>query len=279
MKVFAVLSDHRAHKSASPVMHNAVIKGRGLDSEYCYVAFEIKENELERAIAGIRALNLAGANVTIPYKERVFNYLDEISDNARKAGAVNTIIRSGDKLIGDNSDIGGFIDALGVSGIEPRGKTICIVGNGGAARGLIVGLQDAGAARIIIAGRNKDRAKTLAAEFSVDYTAISELDKIDNTLNILVNATAVSTREESPELADALSALAFSQLECIVDINYGRTDTIWENIAAKTDSTFIDGRPMLALQARISFKLWTGIEVTKAEYLKALGIDYTDEIS
>ena len=276
MKIFAVLSDHRAHKSASPKMHNAVIKGRGLENEYNYIALEIHDGDLEQAMAGIRALNIAGANVTIPYKEHVPAFLDEVSENASKAGAVNTIIRDGDKLIGDNSDIGGFIDALEVSGINPKNKHICIVGNGGAARGLILGLKGAEARKITIAGRNKEKARALAEEFDVEYTSIDEIKSLENDIDILTNATAVSTEEESPELAKILSELNLSKLECIVDINYGRTDTLWEKLALKTESTFIDGLPMLALQARISFELWTGIPVTKTEYLRAVGIDYTD---
>ena len=276
MKVFAVLSDYRAHKSASPRMHNAVIQGRGLGEEFCYVPFEIKEGDLEQAVAGIRALNLAGANVTIPYKERVADFLDEISENAAKAGAVNTIIRSGDRLVGDNSDIGGFVDALAVSKIDPRGKSVCIVGNGGAARGLILGLQQAGAASILIAGRSPQKAEILAEEFSVSAAAIRDFAVYTRETDILVNATAVSTAVESPELAEAVQELECEALECVVDINYGRKNSFWAELAVANSATFIDGLPMLALQARISFEMWTGIPVTRGEYLRALGIGYND---
>ena len=213
MKVFAVLSDCRAHKSASPRMHNAVIRGRGLGEEFSYVPFEIREGDLASAIDGIRALNIAGANVTIPYKERVVAFMDEVSLNAQRAGAVNTIIRKGQRLIGDNSDIGGFIDALAVSKIELQGKTVCIVGNGGAARGLILGLQQAGAASILIAGRSAEKAGKLAQEFSVSHTAIAELDGYARDIDIMVNATAVSTPAESPELAEAVERLDCGGLE------------------------------------------------------------------
>ncbi len=276
MKIFAILSDHRAHKSASPRMHNTVIKDRNLENEYCYIPLEIHLEQLSQAIAGFRALNFAGANVTIPYKEQVGEFLDEISENARQAGAVNTIIRRDNRLMGDNSDIGGYIDSLAINKISPRGKTVCIVGNGGAARGLIVGLKNAGAAKIIIAGRNREKAAALAAEFAVSATTISEITEL-RAIDIITNATAVSTEGESSELAAIINTLHLSNLEGVVDINYGRTNSFWEALAARTGARFIDGLPMLALQARISFEMWTGIPVTKSEYLQALGIAYQDE--
>ncbi len=276
MHILALLSDHRAHKSASPRMHNAVIKGLGLETEYTYIALEIAPTDLAQAMAGFRALNLAGANVTIPYKEQVGQYLDAISDNARAAGAVNTIIRRGDKLIGDNSDIGGYLDALKLNHLDPAGKDVCIVGNGGAARGLIIGLKQAGARSITIAGRNLTRAQTLASEFAVESTTIDQINNLPREIAILTNATAVSTPAESPELSEIVSCLKLPALECIVDINYGRENSFWECYAARAGVKFIDGLPMLALQARISFEAWTGIEVTQSAYLRALGVELSD---
>ncbi len=277
MKIFAILSDYRAHKSASPRMHNTVIKGRNLENEYCYIPLEINSEQLPQALTGFRALNFAGANVTIPYKEKVGEFLDEISDNARQAGAVNTIIRRDNRLIGDNSDIGGYIDSLTINGISPKDKIVCLLGNGGAARGLIVGLKNAGARKIIIAGRSHQKAVALANEFAVSATTITEISKLTDNIDIITNATAVSTAEESPELAAAINSLNFTGLEGVVDINYSRDNSFWEALAGRTGAKFVDGLPMLALQARISFQMWTEISVTKSEYLQALGIQYQDE--
>ena len=274
MKVLAILSDHRVHKTASPKLHNTVIKARDLENEYCYVPLEINEDDFAQALTGLRALNIAGANVTIPYKERVGKFLDEISENAKAAGAINTIIRRGDKLIGDNTDIIGYIDSLKFNNIDPKGKQVCIVGNGGAARGLIVGLKQAGAKKIIVAGRSAEKASILAKEFDIDYTTIAELKTLKDNIDIITNTTPISTQEESPELAKFIDSLNITSLDAVVDINYGRRNTFWEALAKRTDATFIDGQPMLALQGRAAFEMWTGIKVTEDEYLNALGIVY-----
>ena len=274
MKVLAILSDQRVHKTASPALHNTVIQARNLEKEYCYVPLEIHGEDLAEALAGLRALNIAGANVTIPYKERVGEFLDEVSASAKAAGAINTIIRRGDKLIGDNTDIIGYIDSLKFNNINPKGKKVCIVGNGGAARGLIVGLKQAGAEKIIIAGRSADKASTLAKEFNIAYTTIAELETLKNSIDIITNTTPISTAEESPELAEFILNLDFTSLDAVVDINYGRANTFWESLAKRTGAVFIDGQPMLALQGRAAFEMWTGIKVTEDEYLKSAGIVY-----
>ena len=272
MKVFALLSDYRAHKSLSPLMHNKVIAGRELNEEYNYISLEIREDEFIRAMDGFRALNIAGANVTVPYKEKIISCLDSVSEKAGLAGAVNTVIRDGDKLHGDNTDIAGFLDALKINSITAAGKKVVLVGNGGAARGLIVALQSAGAEEVCVLGRSPDKVQRLASEFGVAYAALPLLEEYLEAADILVNTAAVSTAEEAPGLAQRLSVMSTGNLQFVVDINYGRKDNIWEKLAQKAKAGFIDGLPMLALQARRSFQLWTGIAVTEEEYLKALGI-------
>nr|WP_319775894.1 hypothetical protein [uncultured Sphaerochaeta sp.] len=149
MKTFCVLGDHRAAKSLSPRMHNAVLKQYGLTG--WYVAFTVAPDRIGPAIAGLRALNVAGANVTVPHKETVGRYLDEITDEVRAVGAVNTIVPTGGRWVGHNTDVGGFIDALAEASFRPgrTGKAL-VFGAGGAARAVVAALRQMDMAEIVV---------------------------------------------------------------------------------------------------------------------------------
>lgn len=270
MQTLCVLSDERAHKSKSPMMHNAVIHGRELENEYLYTAFEIKEGKIQDAIESLRTLNILGANVTVPYKEQVIPFLDSLSEDAATAGAVNTIHNVDGKLHGHNTDIDGFLNALKLKGADPSGKTALLAGTGGAARGLLVALKKGGCEEIYLAGRSEDKLQALSSEFGVKPIFLNVLK--DNLINpeIIVNSTAVSSKEESPELAETIASFTPSNVQAIMDINYGRENNIWQGLASRTNAAFSDGFTMLALQARLSFKIWTGLPVTDDEFLKAL---------
>ncbi len=268
MKVLCVLSDHRAHKSMSPLMHNGVIRARKLDHEYMYVPFQIDPENAGAAVAALRALNIAGANVTVPCKEKVIPYLDKLSDEAKAVGAVNTIVPENGGLSGYNTDIGGFLDALEYGNFSLRGKTALLCGTGGAARGLLQAMRQGEASQILLAGRNPEKTAELATEFGAEPIDINSLK--DTGANLIVNATAVTAPEESPELAEVVARLYAPQCKMIVDINYGRNRNIWLELSQRSDSGFMDGLPMLAMQACRSFRLWTGIDVTGNEFISAL---------
>jgi len=159
-KVCGLFGDPVAH-SFSPAMHNAAFSVLGLD--YVYVPFLVAPGDLEAAVRAIRALNLAGVNVTVPHKEKILPLLDGLTPEAAAAGAVNTIVPAQGKLIGDNTDGAGFLRALKLSaGFAPEGKRVLVLGAGGAARAVSAALARAGAAEIWIAARNDARAAALA---------------------------------------------------------------------------------------------------------------------
>ncbi|MQL53806.1 shikimate dehydrogenase [Desulfofundulus thermobenzoicus] len=155
------LFGHPVEHSFSPAMHNAAFAH--LDLDFVYVAFAVPPGELAGAVAGIRALNLAGVNVTVPHKEKVVSYLDELTTGARLSGAVNTIVHRDGRLIGYNTDGEGFVRFLvDDARFAPGGKRVLVLGAGGAARAVAVHLALAGAAQILVANRTLSRALELA---------------------------------------------------------------------------------------------------------------------
>ncbi|MGB9826408.1 MAG: shikimate dehydrogenase family protein, partial [Desulfofundulus sp.] len=156
--------------SFSPAMHNAAFRHLGLD--FVYVAFPVPPRELGAAVTAIRALNLAGVNVTVPHKEKVILYLDELTDGARLAGAVNTIVPQGGRLVGHNTDGAGFLRFLTDDiGLDPAGKSVFILGAGGAARALAVYLALNGVEQLLVANRTLSRAAELAALINANTPA------------------------------------------------------------------------------------------------------------
>ena len=268
MKVYCILSDERAFQLKSPAIFSNVLKRQGIRGTY--VPFMVKPKDLGQAIQSLRILHIAGANVTVPYKEAVIPFLDVLSEGANIIGAVNTIVRDGENLKGYNTNAIGIMDALSEADFDVEGKSALVFGTGGAARAVVFILNWLRAASIVVVGRNREKASELVHTFSGDILPPEELPERPLSVDIVVNATAVSSVEESPELA----ALAI-QLECpacqlVLDLNYGRQDNFWGEMAQSQGIRFMDGLPALAYQARRTFALWTGLQVPPEEFIKAL---------
>ena len=272
MKVFCVLSDERVYQSKSPAMHTRVLQRLGIDG--VYVPFQVRADRLADAVAGLKALHVAGANVTVPYKEAIMPYVDRLDEEASAIGALNTIVREGDRLVGCNTDARGFADCLRDAGFCPEGKSGLVVGTGGAARAVVHALGSLGLGHITVVGRSFARAEELARAFGCKAGGLDSLGSSHAAAQILVNATSVSTSSEAPELAELVRGIDGNGCKLVVDVNYGRRDSIWEHAAASIGARFMDGLPMLAYQAQRSFALWSGLEVPPKYFLEAL-----DEIS
>ena len=268
MKVFAVLGDQRVAHSLSPRMHNAVLSTHGVEGSY--VAFKVEPADLGKAVEGLKALNVAGVNVTVPHKEAVVPFLDGLSEEAKSLGAVNTLVPMHGAFWGDNTDVGGFSDALAKADFMAQGKKAMILGAGGAARAVALALLRQGA-KVTVAGRSLDRAKRLTRELGGSAALLADGLNQAVDMDLLVNATSVSSPTEAPELAKQVAAMGdLRRLSLIVDINYGRTNNFWQDLAEKNQAGFRDGLFMLAAQACRSFSLWTGLKPSTEEFFAAL---------
>jgi shikimate dehydrogenase len=268
MKIFCILSDARAFRSKSPAMHTAVLQKVGIDG--VYVPFMVEPDRVGDAVRGLRALNVAGANVTVPYKETVMPHLDRLSEEAIAIGAVNTIVPGPEGLTGYNTDAGGFVEALEAVGFSMQGKTALVFGTGGAAKGVAYALTRAGGAKVLLAGRGEERTNDVARRLDAEARPLDSLFHGPVPAQLVVNATPVSNFRESPELAARLDRLDVSGCELVIDLNYGRLENFWLDLAAKVGARFMDGLPMLVHQARLSFALWTGLRVDARLFMQAL---------
>jgi shikimate dehydrogenase len=236
----------------SPAMHNAAFKA--LDLNYCYVPFLVHPDYLEDAVKAIKALNIRGVNITVPHKERVMKFLDEIDEEASFIGAVNTIVNSDGKLIGYNTDGRGFVQSLLERGILIGGKDILIIGAGGASRAISYYLSQKGRT-LSIYNRSKDRAIRLVGDLKKIRNNVSFIEDISSIkrFHIIINATPLGLKKDDPLPFDT-SLLRQNQTVC--DLIYKKTRLIEE--ASKKGCLTIDGKGMLLWQGIFAFELWTG---------------------
>ena len=269
MQVFCILGDARAYRSQSPAIFSKMMRRVGLNA--VYVPFEIAPDKLGPAMGGVRALNIAGANVTAPYKETIIPHLDLLSEGAQIIGAVNTITCNESILKGYNTNAIGFMKALEKTGIDISGKPALVFGTGGAARAVIFMLKWLNAHPILIAGRSPEKTDNIVTRIGGTGQVLAKMDTLAVPAHIVVNATSVSSPAEAPEMAALVSTLHLSHCRLVVDLNYGRDPNIWQNLARSQSVPFMDGLPILAQQARNSFSLWTGMDVKAGEFRKAMG--------
>ena len=269
MKVFCIISDERAYLSRSPAMFSAVLQRNGING--AYVPFKVAPEHVGHALQSLKYLGIAGANVTVPYKETVIPYLDILSEGANIIGAINTIVCMGDQLKGYNTNAIGIMDALSEAGFDIAGKSALVIGTGGAAKAVAFILNWLRADTVFITGRNAAGVTGLVDRFGGKPLPLDQLASETLPVELVVNATSASSAEEAPELADLARGLTLPQCQLFMDLNYGRRQNFWEEAALKRGIRFVDGLPALAYQARRTFALWTGLQVDPGEFLAALG--------
>lgn len=238
--------------SRSPKMQNAAFAALGM--EHVYELWHTEDDEVATRVASIRDADIAGANVTVPHKQAVMPHLDEITETARRIGAVNTIIPDGDRLIGDNTDAHGFAASIIEKHPNFTPEYAIVLGAGGASRAVIVALQQMGA-DVVIANRTRSRADLLAEELDACAIDWDELPDTLPTANVLVNATSLGWHDEVV-LSDEIVALMPSAA-LAADLTY--RDTPFLQSAATHGQLTLDGQGMLIHQGVRAFELWFGV--------------------
>lgn len=248
--------------SLSPLMHNSAFAHYHLDA--VYLPFAVHPAQIEVAVKAIRVLGIQGINVTIPHKQEVMTWLDEVSPEARLIGAVNTIHLKDDRLLGYNTDGSGFLRSLEEAGSTVAGRAVLLLGAGGAARAIAVQLCLARVHRLYIANRTMARAEALAASLKQSFPCadICIVAMLESSLSahlphtdIVVNATAVGMHPHD-QLKLPFAALGPQHLVC--DIVYRPLHTPLLLAARSQGARTLDGLGMLLHQGAEAFEIWTG---------------------
>lgn len=245
------------------VMEEAGFEALGLN--YRYLTIKVTPADFDAAIRSLKPLHFKGINLTMPHKIAVLPYLDERSPAAAIIGAVNTVVVRGDQLYGDNTDGRGFVEALRRQGLSPAGKTITLLGSGGAARAIAVECALAGAKQITVVNRTRQRGEelvdTLRAHTGAraEYLPWSHLLPIPEGTDILINATPVGMRPREQEAPD-LDYTTVNSHMIAADVAFDPADTQFLARCADRGARTINGLGMLACQGALNFTLWTGVE-------------------
>lgn len=249
--------------SLSPVLHNAAFRALGLD--WIYVPFPIAPERLAEGISGLKAIGVAGFSVTIPHKVAIIPLLDEVTPQAELIGAVNTVVVKEGRLTGYNTDGIGLIAALAAKlDCDPKGKSVLVLGAGGAARSAVVSLAGAGAARVEIANRSLDAATSLAdlvegrlpqTSFAAKPLSLLSDAGFLGSFDLVVNTTSVGMAGDS---FPGLSLKALKSGACIYDMVYAPPVTPLLAQAGALGIPCANGLGMLVAQGEAAFRIWTG---------------------
>jgi shikimate dehydrogenase len=254
---------HPVSHSLSPLMHNAALAKLGLD--YVYLPFPVAPENLERAIAGFASIGVVGFSITIPHKQAILPLLSEISPIAQAIGAVNTVTRQGDKWVGTNTDVAGFIAPLQTTYHQDWSqKKAVILGNGGAARAVVAGCIQLGLAEIHVVGRNLQKLQAFTQSWQnspfADKFQMHEWQELPNLLhqaNLLVNTTPMGMYphvDESPLSSQEMGYLPGDAI--VYDLIYIPKPTKFLHLAEKQGAIMIDGLEMLVQQGAAALKIW-----------------------
>ncbi len=277
-RLAAVIGDPVRH-SLSPVLHNAAFAA--LDLDWVYVALPVRAGDGGRAVAAMAALGIEGLNVTMPHKAAAAEAVDRCTPVAARLGAVNTVVRSADGLLGESTDGEGFVTALRLDeGFDPAGARCLVVGAGGAARAVVLALAGAGASEVVVVAR-RAVAAAAAAALAGPAGRVGTAEEADGCA-LVVNATpvgmdaAVSDLPVSdlpvPDLPVPERCLGPGQV--VADLVYQPIRTPFVEAARARGAVAVNGLGMLIHQAALSFRLWTGedppLEVLSAAALAEL---------
>lgn len=259
-QVIGIFGDPIAH-TRSPAMHNAAF--RALRLPYIYIPFSVPPPALGKATAGIRSLNIVGVNVTVPHKEKIVRYLDELSPAASLYRAVNTVINRHGTLYGENTDGQGFLRSLSERNRSVQDREVVLIGAGGAARAVLVALIQAGSAQITIVNRTAANAKKLIRAYqSLGTTQLvsAPLEALQDPAlmkraALVVNSIPLGLHKNT---FPALDYGATPRRCLFYDLVYSSQPPAFLQRAHHAQRPTLDGRRMLLHQGALAFEFWTG---------------------
>lgn len=258
-KIVGIIGYPLGH-TISPAMHNAAFKKLRLDYEY--IPFEVEPADLKEALRGLRALHVAGFNVTIPHKETIVPLLDEVTKLARTIGAVNTVQNQEGKLVGYNTDGPGFIESLKEdAGFDPRGKRAVVLGAGGASRAVSTMLAELGAKSLLISDIIEEKAKSLAEYLNCRYAKVNSatLKQEIEQADLLVNTTPIGMHPKTNE-SPLPEGVKLNKKTLVYDLVYNPSETRLLKQAKNAGCRIVSGLGMLVLQGALAFTIFTGEE-------------------
>ncbi len=259
-QVIGIFGDPIDH-TRSPAMQNAAFRALGLP--YIYIPFCVSAAALGQATASIRALNLVGVNVTVPHKEKILGYLDELSPTASQYRAVNTVINRHGLLYGENTDGQGFLRSLAERKRSVRDREVVLIGAGGAARAVLVALIRAGSAQITLVNRTQAHAERLIRAsqslgstqlVSAPLAALQDAALMKRAA-LIVNSIPLGLHTDT---FPALDYAATPRRCLFYDLVYSPQPTVFLRRALQVERPTLDGRRMLLHQGALAFELWTG---------------------
>ncbi len=264
---------HPIGHSISPLFQQAALDAIGFDG--AYEAWDVAPDGVGEFVAGLRAPGTLGINVTVPHKEAVIPFLDEVDDWASTAGAVNTIVNRDGRLTGHNTDGIGFLRALrDGAGFDPRGRDVLVLGAGGSARGVVYALARAGIAQLFIANRTLERAERLASiaidsGVAAEAMVLSDAPGATREVSLIVNCTSMGMVHGPDEDGSPLSAADIPSTVLVNDLVYNPLETPLLREAARAGAATLGGIQMLVYQGAASFEMWTGHDAPAAVMLEA----------
>ncbi len=257
MKKLTIIGCPVSH-SFSPAMHNFI--SQKLDAPYHYDTTEVAPENLKDAVEKLKADEVAGFNVTAPHKIEIMKYLDDISEQAKRYGAVNTVVNNGGKLFGYNTDADGFYMSLLHAGVNPKGTHILVLGAGGAAQPVVLNLAQKGAASIAVINRTKEKAEALASYASKCTGVRVKTDMDREHYDIVINCTTLGMGKNK-DMSPMPDWSVIDRTSAVVDMIYNPEKTVLLQDAEKLGAKAVNGLGMLVFQGILAYRLFTGIDI------------------
>ena len=250
MKKYLVIGNPIEH-SLSPKLHNHWIKENNIDA--IYDKKQLNESDIEEIVDEVKKGEIDGINVTVPFKKSVIPFLDQLTALAKEVQSVNTIFKKDDKIIGDNTDIGGFEKGLKYINYDLKNKNVFILGAGGAASSIILALKRLGAAKIILSNRTKEKADDLKKKYT-DLEIINWGETPD--FNVIINATSLGLKSDDQI---KLNYTDIGTNKLFYDIIYNPNKTKFLSKAEQFGNQIENGKMMFIYQAQLAFRIWHNI--------------------